>query len=365
MDRFVTRKRKNNEIDEGESSGASSGDKQPITNAQKVPESVDQEKQKQVNRKFHVEWEEQYFATEHKGKAICLICRHNYAQNKKYNFESHFNNNHREINEKFLPSSEKRANEILRLKNGLESEQNVVKKFVSTNHLITRASYEIAFDIAKYGKSYSDGEFYKQLMQTTVATLCENWDEKLKAPLLDKMKMLSLSHQSISRRIVDIGAEIEANLKSDLQRCQAFSVALDETTDISDISQLLIWVRYIVDDRIEENILALVPLTEQTKAEDIFDAFMAVVIRFDLDLKKLVSLCTDGAPAMIGIHAGFAALVRKYIEENFNTQLFVTYHCIIHQENLCAQALEKHCDVLKTVTKVCKNSCKFTDIFSY
>lgn len=57
MDRFVTRKRKRQESDEGESSGASSSDKQPVTNAQKVPESIEQAKSKEVNRKFNNEWE--------------------------------------------------------------------------------------------------------------------------------------------------------------------------------------------------------------------------------------------------------------------------------------------------------------------
>lgn len=357
MDRYITRKRKpdesgGNEASVGETSGPSTSNERPETSTQKDSANVEEEKQKKKVRKYNSEWEENYFVSEHKGKAICLICRHEFAENKKYNIESHFNKQHREYNEKFPPLSEKRPVEILRLKSALESEQKVVKNFFSANHLVTRASYEIAFNIAKHGKSYSDGEFYKQLIQATIATLCANSDEKLKTPLFEKLKTLSLSHQTISRRIVDIGAEIEANLKSDLKDCEAFSVALDETTDISDISQLIFWVRYVKDGRIEENILALVPLTEQTRAKDIFDAFMTVVARFDLDLKKLVSVCTDGAPAMIGIHTGFVVLVKNYIAEHFNTSLFVTYHCIIHQENLCAQALESDCDVLKTVTKV-------------
>lgn len=325
------------------------GDKRP--DSDKRPES---EQQKKKNRKFNTEWEESYFVSEHKGKALCLICRHEFPENKKYNIELHFTKQHGKMNERFEPFSEKRTDEILRLKNALASEQKVVKNFLSTNHLVTRASYEIAFDIAKHGKSYSDGEFYKRLMQTTVSTLCENLDDKMKAPLLDKIKILPLSHQTISRRVVDIGAEIEANLKRDLDECDFFSIALDETTDIADISQLIFWVRYIKNGQIRENILALVQLTEQTRARDIFDAFMTVVGRFSLDLNKLVSVCTDGAPPMIGIHAGFATLVRKYIKEQFNASFFVTYHCIIHQENLCAEALETDCDVLKTITKVRK-----------
>lgn len=371
MERFVIRKRKPDESAGGETSvdktsvPGPSGSDQRTESSTRVPQNVEEDKQKKKIRKYNSEWEENYFVSEHKGKSMCLICRHEFADNKKYNVESHFKNQHSEMNVKFLPLSEKRSAEILRLKIALESEQKVMKNIFSANHLVTRASYEVAFNIAKHGKSYADGEFYKQLIQTTVATLCENSDDKLKAPLLDKLKTLSLSHQTISRRVIDIGTEIEAKLKSDLEECEAFSVALDETTDISDISQLIFWVRYIKNGQIEENIIALVPLTEQTRAKDIFDAFMTVVARFDLDLRKLVSVCTDGAPQMIGIHAGFAVLVKNHIEEHFNTPLFVAYHCIIHQENLCAQALEQDCDVLKTVTKVCKVTAANKLIFVY
>lgn len=144
MDRFVTvtKKRKPNESDEGESSVASS-DNRPATSNQKVAESVEQQKKK--NRKVNSDWEENYFVTEHKGKAMCLICRHEFAENKKYNVESHFNKQHHEINEKFLASSEKRSAEISRLKSALQSEQKIVKSFFSTNHLVTRPIRTVNF----------------------------------------------------------------------------------------------------------------------------------------------------------------------------------------------------------------------------
>lgn len=368
MDRFVSRKRKiaendereasssnsNNEnlpeIDERESSGSTSNiETHPVN--RNVKENVAQSR-KETQREFHAEWEELYFVSEHKNKAICLICRHNFTQNKKYTFERHFNGNHSEFNVKFSLSSKERAAKISQLKNELTSEQKFVKKFLSTNEIVTRASYEIAFEIAKQGKPYTDGEFHKQLMQTTIETLCEHWDEKQKTQLLEKIKLLPASHQTIGRRINDIAGEIEANLKCDLEQCEAFSLALDETTDIKDASQLLFWVRYIINDRIEENVLALVPLEEQTQGVDVFNAFLKVVERFSLDLKKLESVCTDGAPPMIGKDIGFVASLKKYVAENFGHQLLISYHCIIHQENLCAKDLEKNCNILKTVTKV-------------
>lgn len=351
MDRFLTKKRKVDESDGSESS-VTTAEEHPVSN---IPSSkkTAQEKPKGAVRKFHPEWENLFFVSEYKNKAICLICRHDFVQYKKFSFERHFKSIHSAIDTKYPALSKKRADEIIRLKNDLLNEQKVFKKFLSTNELVTRASYEIAFEIAKHGKPYSDGEFHKQLMQLTIETVCENWDEKPKTNLLEDVKKLPVSHQTVSRRVNEIGAVFEANLKRDLEQCVAFSIALDETTDISDEAQLMFWVRYFIDDRTEEDILALVSLPDHTKAADIFKAFQTVVTRFSLDLKKLASICTDGAPSMLGKHNGFTALVKRYVAQHFDNQHLITYHCIIHQENLCAKALQKNSNVVDTVTKVC------------
>lgn len=358
MDRFVikTKKRKAdniNEVESGETSEPSVAECSEISVvSQNVPEQIGQMQTNQPNRKFRAEWEDLFFVSDYKGKAICLICRIDFTQNKKFTFERHFNKNHSHFNDKYPLSSKQRATQISKLKTELASEQKIVKQFASTNELVSRALFEIAFEIAKHGKPYSDGEFYKKLMQSTTETLCQNLDDKQKAPLLDKIKKLPLSHQTIARRITDIGSDIESKLKRDLQQCEAFSLALDESTDIKSASQLLFWVRYYVNDHSNEDMLAVVSLREQKRGVDILDAFLQVSDRFGLDLKKLVSVCTDGDPSMIGKDNGFVALLKKYVAEYFGHQISISYHCIIHQENLCAKALEKDCMILKTVTKV-------------
>lgn len=353
MDRFVTRKRKLDATDEGATGdSATSSENRPVAEEQQLPQSVENEKPKSAVRKFHVEWENQFLVTEYKRKAICLICRHSFTEFRKFLFERHFNTHHIVFDAKFPVSSKKRVDEISRLKNDLTNEQKVVKKFVDTNELITRASYEITYEIAKHGKPYLDGEFHKRLMLSTIKTLCESWDEKPKQILLENVNKVPLSHQTVSRRVNEIGAQLAANLQRDLEQCESFSIALDETTDIKDEAQLLFWVRYFIGDRTGEGILALVSLPEHTTADDIFNAFQATVTRFNLDLKKLASICTDGAPAMLGIHNGFAALVKKHAAKDFDNRHVISYHCIIHQENLCAKALQRSCNVVQTVTKV-------------
>lgn len=59
----------------------------------------------------------------------------------------------------------------------------------------------------------------------------------------------------------------------------------------------------------------------------------------------MTSICTDGAPAMVGRNEGF---VGQLIKNKINAQ---TFHCIIHQECLSAKFLSFH-DTMKTVTGI-------------
>ncbi|RYX83881.1 hypothetical protein EON73_03625 [bacterium] len=233
MDRFVIKKRRiddagsepSGQSEPGETSESAAGNENcPIV--QNVPKNVSKEQQKSTNRKFHEEWENQYLVSEYNDTVICLICRHNFTQIKKFSFERHFDTKHIKFKQEYPLSSEERTDQIKKLKTELESQQKVVKRFFSTNELVSRASFEIAFDIAKKGKPYTDGEFHKSLMQSVTEILCENMDVKQKAPLLDSIKKIPVSHQTVSRRVNDIGAEIEANLKRELEQCEAFSLAL-------------------------------------------------------------------------------------------------------------------------------------------
>jgi len=53
-----------------------------------------------------------------------------------------------------------------------------------------------------------------------------------------------------------------------------------------------------------------------------------------LDLSKRLSVCTDGAPSMIGKAARAVAMLKSF----FGRPL-LKYHCIIHQYSLCGKGL--------------------------
>ena len=62
----------------------------------------------------------------------------------------------------------------------------------------------------------------------------------------DKLRALrnvSISRMTISRRVEEIGSDIDDQLDNDIEKYVFVSLALDESTDIGSTAQLLIFIR--------------------------------------------------------------------------------------------------------------------------
>ena len=89
--------------------------------------------------------------------------------------------------------------------------------------------------LLKESKSFRDGKLVKQCAIEMAHVFGEDRVAK-------KFGTVSLSHQTIARRISDLGKHISSKLKSLVENCMYFSLALVESTDISDTSELLIFI---------------------------------------------------------------------------------------------------------------------------
>jgi zinc finger BED domain-containing protein 5/7/8/9 len=66
-------------------------------------------------------------------------------------------------------------------------------------------------------------------------------------------------------------------------------------------------------------------------------------------LKKVISVTTDDAPAMIGAHQGF---VQRLINDPKCNSDLLSYHCIIHQSVLCCKLDPRLEKIMKTVMSI-------------
>ncbi len=149
---------------------------------------------------------------------------------------------------------------------------------------------------------------------------------------------ISLSRQSVTRRIETLSQDIEQSVKSRASNFVYFSIALDESTDNSDTAQLAIMVRGVDEDfNVTEDLLTLGNLHSTTTGRDVFDELFCHLQDFNLPLERLSGVCTDGAPAMAGTQNGLVGLLLK--SRVWDMPPYI-YHCIVHQENLAAQTLK-------------------------
>ncbi|XP_046681621.1 LOW QUALITY PROTEIN: protein ZBED8-like [Homalodisca vitripennis] len=165
----------------------------------------------------------------------------------------------------------------------------------------------------------------------------------------------------VKRRIDDMAKDIKNQVVDAIKKSPFFAIRLDESTDIAQCSHLLVYVRYIENERMKDELMFSTELLTTTKAVDVMEAVSDFFKKHELSWQKLIGVCTDGAPSMLGSRSGFVQLVK---EKNADV---VGIHCFIHRQALAAKTLPNEPNaVLKLCIKVVnyvKNSALNTRLF--
>ncbi|KAI6652455.1 General transcription factor II-I repeat domain-containing protein 2A-like [Oopsacas minuta] len=280
-------------------------------------------------RVFKSSWTLDFFVVEHNEYLLCLICQEKIAVFKEYNIKRHYSTKHADTFDTL--TGQVRIDRVNLLKDSINSQQSFFKAVKLSSETATKISFLITEAIAKSGKPLSEGEFVKDCLDIFTSVACPN-----KKSIVES---ISLSHQTVARRVDDLSSNIEISLIKRLNACKFYNLALDESTDVSDTAQLTIFVRGVTENfEIIEELLDLCPMKGTTTGQDIFNVVKHVFTKFKLADEKLSGLTTDEALAMTGKHKGFVSLMLKSM-----TSPVMAYHCIIHQEQLCAKILDmKH-----------------------
>ncbi|KAL6484918.1 hypothetical protein MHYP_G00069630 [Metynnis hypsauchen] len=93
------------------------------------------------------------------------------------------------------------------------------------------------------------------------------------------VKLSMVKIQELARR-TEKTEGLDSQLKRSVESFLAFSVAVDESTDITDVAQLAIFIRGVDETLIvTEEVLELVPTTDTTTAEDMFRSVVGALDR--------------------------------------------------------------------------------------
>ena len=250
---------------------------------------------------------------------------------KEYNLRRHYEALHAEKYKNL--QGHRRIEKVNELLARLKKQQSVFTRSQEISDAAVKASYLIAKEIALASKPFSEGEFVKTCLLKAAETVCP---EKRQA-----FANISLTRNTVADRISGLSEDLDSQLKRKVRSFIAFSVAIDESTDITDVAQLAIFIRGVDDTlTVTEEFVELVPMTDTTTASDIFTALVGSLERVGVDWSRAVSLATDGAPSMTGRKSGVCTKFKEKVQTANGGREFWTFHCILHQEALCCKSLK-------------------------
>uniref|UniRef100_A0A3Q2STM4 SPIN-DOC-like zinc-finger domain-containing protein n=1 Tax=Fundulus heteroclitus TaxID=8078 RepID=A0A3Q2STM4_FUNHE len=263
-------------------------------------------------RTFQDEWTEEFAFVERAGSAVCLICNDKIASMKRSNVKQHFDTRHATFASKY-PAGDSRKKACQELLSSVQASQQQLRVWTRQGDY-NSASFAGSLAIAMNRKPFTDGEYAKTFMLDVANELFDDLPNKDK--IIKRIKDMPLS----ARTVKDINAAL------------FFSLALDESTDASHLSQFSVIARYPAGDTLHEESLAVLPIKGSTRGEDLFKSFMEFAQGKNLPMEKIFAAGIDGPPCMVGKNKGFVALFHEH--EN---RPILSFHCILHQEALCAQ----------------------------
>jgi len=164
-----------------------------------------------------------------------------------------------------------------------------------------------------------------------VTVLEELATDKSMDGIIASVKQLSLSAKSASRRIEALSDAVQGTIIESIGQANYFSLAIDESTDSTDVAQLCVYVRYFDGKDFKEELLSLIPLEGHTTGEILFSKLEELFRLHSLSFERVNLIVTDGAPAMVGKHRGLVSRLKELAPQMHGL------HCLIHQSVLCAR----------------------------
>ena len=279
------------------------------------------------------------------SKPLCLICNESVALVKSSNLKRHYKTTHSKFESMYQQKIEDRKNKIDQLKLQYERSATILFNSITVQEKTTECFLRIGWILEKHKKPFTDSEIVKQCVLETVKTL---FDDKMKSEIKEKINKIPSSDSTSTRRTELLAYDLMSQLDKGLQNALGISLAFDESTDKTDNSQLMVFVRNY-NAGVKEfchDLMGVTNLKVRTRGKDIYEALKGMLDSRNIDAKFFISVTTDGAPPMIGRDRGLTAQLK---EDNPD---MINYHCIIHQSVLCASMEDEFYEVMETIMKI-------------
>ena len=133
---------------------------------------------------------------------------------------------------------------------------------MTVNEKYLVVSYEVSYCIAKNKKPFTIGDLILPAATKMVEILHGS-------KYGDNFRKISLSNDIVANKISKINSDQLVQLITRIKESPKLSVQLDETTDITKLAQLLVYVGYVYKENLEEELLFHPPLKGHTRGKDL------------------------------------------------------------------------------------------------
>lgn len=195
---------------------------------------------------------------ENDPRPICVSCYEQFSNHsmKPSLLMRHFQVKHASLTGKPLEFFERKRTEMKSNKRSLHS-------FTTINKRAVEASYLVSLRIAQTAKTHTIGE-------SLILPAAKDIVSSILGPTAaDKLNVISLSDDTVSRRINEMAAQVKQTLIENIKQSKYFAIQFDESTDVTNFAQLMAYIRFERESVIEEEFLFCEPLPHHTTADEI------------------------------------------------------------------------------------------------
>ena len=130
-----------------------------------------------------------------------------------------------------------------------------------------------------------------------------------------------------------MSTNVKEQIIQEMKASPFFAFQLDDSTEVSSCSQLLVFVIYINSGDIKDELLLCTKLETTSISDDVMEKLSVFFQAEGLDWSDVCGVCTDGAPDMLCSKSGFQSKVKKLASQGRGL------HCMIHRYALACKTL--------------------------
>jgi hypothetical protein len=169
-------------------------------------------------------------------------------------------------------------------------------------------SFDISYLTVKSSRPFTEGNFVKNCMLVASEELCCT-------NCVKEFESVSLNWIAVQRQIADISKDVETQFSEVFNKCVYFSLAVDESMDITLATQMCIFACGVTSDfEVFEELADLHSMQSQKKGSDFMWALLCVfrsIILNYLSLWYSSNLCH---PLYDGSNNGMVSLLCKHVQ---------------------------------------------------